>query len=186
MVAIRVSHLRHPLDRIAVIHTLGPKHTNCEQAATEWFNRRHRYGRVELHSTLEEAVSTIRGRSDAALLGCVVYPDLHKIVFKNLDWLTLADVFIMPTFHMVLAARAEAEAINSAASHPAPSGLIPDHVPTRCLVNSNAEAALVCAAGQVDACITTLPAAVQNSLTVVRDFGPVPMGFTIHVPVVSE
>jgi hypothetical protein len=49
------------------------------------------------------------------------------------------------------------------------------------LVASNARAALDCASGQVDGCITTLPAMESNGLELLRDFGPVAMAFTVHV-----
>ena len=49
------------------------------------------------------------------------------------------------------------------------------------LVSSNSQAAATCAAGETDACVTTAPAARRFGLEVVRDYGPVPMGFTIHV-----
>ena len=51
------------------------------------------------------------------------------------------------------------------------------------LVTSNARAAQLCAEGRVDACITTQPAAEQHGLQVLKDFGPVPMDFTLHVPI---
>lgn len=45
--------------RVAVLHTLGPTGTNCEAAAHAWFRRQGGVGRVELHSTLEQAVERI-------------------------------------------------------------------------------------------------------------------------------
>lgn len=68
------------------------------------------------------------------------------------------------------------------ATHPAPSGLAYDFTVSKNikLVNSNSQAALQCSKGLSDACITTLPAAQKYSLKVIKDFGEVPMGFTIH------
>lgn len=174
-----------PLSDIRVLHTLGPTGTNCEAAAKLWFGNRGIDGEVVLHPTLEEA-ATVMGRAPhAALLGCVVYPDLHTLVFSNLEQFSLADLFIMPTHDMVLASRTgEAPAVVS--THPAPQRLIPDElVPggvQRRLVNSNAQAALDCVRGLSDGCITTLIAAEQHDLAIVRNYGPVPMGFSIHVP----
>lgn len=168
------------LSKVAVLHTLGPTGTNCEAAAYAWFRRQGGVGRVELHSTLEQAVERMPEDDTHALLGCVVYPELHTLVFSNLDRLALADCFIFPTFNMLLARRPDVMQVRSVASHPAPKHLVPAGLEVH-LVNSNAQAALDCAGGIVDACITTLPAAQRHGLQIVNDHGPVPMGFTIHV-----
>ncbi len=168
------------LSKVAVLHTLGPTGTNCEAAAHAWFKRRGNIGRVYLHSTLEQAVEEMPEDDTHALLGCVVYPDLHTLVFSNLGRLALADCFIFPTFNMLLAQRPGVPSVRSVATHPAPRHLVPAGLDVS-LVNSNAQAALDCANGIVDACITTLPAAQRNGLQIVNDHGPVPMGFTIHV-----
>lgn len=170
----------HALQKITHLHTLGPSGTNCERAAKEWFARREMIGNVVLHSTLESTIDVMPFDGSAALLGCVVYPDLHTLVFGNLERMVLADVFITPTFNMVLAAR-DPRALATVSSHPAPQHLVPGSA-TTALTSSNSQAALDCAAGRTDGCITTLPAAQRNGLTVVHDFGPVPMGFTIHIP----
>lgn len=67
--------------RVAVLHTLGPTGTNCEAAAHAWFRRQGGVGRVELHSTLEQAVERMPEDDTHALLSCVVYPELHTLVF---------------------------------------------------------------------------------------------------------
>ncbi|RCG26205.1 hypothetical protein DQ384_29995 [Sphaerisporangium album] len=165
------------------LHTLGPTGTNCEAAARHWLRSRGADDtRVELHPTLEDAVTAVLADPDrSALLACVVYPDLHNIVFGNLDSLALRDCFVMPTHSMVLASRG-GEAPRTVASHAAPVSLI-DHMDVRIrLVDSNAQAALDCAAGEVDACVTTSVAAEAAGLTVLKDFGPVPMGFSVHAP----
>lgn len=168
------------LSKVVVLHTLGPTGTNCEAAAHAWFKRRGSVGSVYLHSTLEQAVENMPEDDTHALLGCVVYPDLHTLVFSNLGRLSLADSFIFPTFNMLLAQRPGVASLRSVATHPAPRHLVPAGLDVS-LVNSNAQAALDCANGIVDACITTLPAAQRNGLQIVNDHGPVPMGFTIHV-----
>jgi hypothetical protein len=48
-------------------------------------------------------------------------------------------------------------------------------------VNSNAQAAADCATNKTDGCITTLPCAEKYGLYVIKDYGQIPMGFTIHV-----
>lgn len=172
------------LDAVTDIYTLGPTGTNCEHAAHTWFTQRNRTGRVHLCPTLETAAERLPYDGTAALLGCVVYPDLHYLVFQNLHRLTLADQFIIPTHRMVLAAR-DTRAPLTVATHPAPQSLVPEGL-TRVLTTSNARAAQECADGSVDACVTTLPAAQSHRLRVITDFGPVPMGFTIHLPTPAQ
>jgi prephenate dehydratase len=168
------------LAEVKLIRTLGPRGTNCEMAAQVWFRNRGIDGEVTLHPTLEEAVERLKNDKDAALLACAVYPDLHKLVFSNLSWLALADSFIIPTYNMLLASRG-AEQPRTVATHPAPQGLVPGDAEIT-LVTSNAQAASDCAQGLVEGCITTQPAAEQYGLRILRDFGPVPMDFTIHLP----
>lgn len=170
------------LDSITELHTLGPAGTNCEAAAHHWFALRDRPARVVLHPTLEQGLEAMDGVPGAALLGCAVYPDLHTLVFSNLQRLALADSFLMPTFAMVLAARDPGLRPATVATHPAPQGLVPPGA-VRTLVDSNAAAAIACAEGRVEGCITTAKAAAAHGLTILWSAGPVPMVFTIHAPI---
>ncbi len=183
-----ITNRRHSgaLHRITRIHTLGPEGTNCEAAAKSWLMARGGAGEVVLHATLEEAVPAVVEDPAAALLGCVVYPDLHKLVFGNLHSLVLADCFVVPTHRMVLAARPDAPSPSVVATHPAPESLIPTEIAERRFVSSNVVAALSCARGEVDGCITTEVAAKRLKLQILRDFGAIEMGFTIHVPLRKE
>jgi prephenate dehydratase len=165
---------------VRLIRTLGPHGTNCERAAHFWFRNRMVDGEVVLHPTLEDGVKHLKRQDRCALLACAVYPDLHTLVFSNLEWLALADSFIIPTHNMLLASRGR-DNPTTVATHPAPKGLVPQGAEI-ILVTSNAQAARDCADGRVDACITTQPAAEQHGLHILKDFGPVPMDFTIHLP----
>ncbi|TKC86268.1 hypothetical protein FAZ69_20655 [Trinickia terrae] len=170
------------------IHTLGPAGTNCEKAARLYLDRRGMDGQVLLYETLEKAADEMRSTQtpDDLLLGCIVYPYLHELVFRNHHWMKLVDCFVMDTYDMVFASRfADVSRIANIGSHPAPvdllagvTGLSPALKPT--LVTSNAEAARLCAAGQFDGCISTRIAAERAGLKVLENFGPVPMGFSIH------
>lgn len=171
------------LNKIQSIHTLGPKNTNCESAAKEWFHRHDvKEGKVFLYNTLEEALENMPKTQENALLGCVVYPYLHNLVFNNLNTLEISDLFIHNTYDMVLASRFDdISSIKTVATHPAPSSLLDKFENIEAvIVNSNSRAALDCKAGVVDSCITTLRAAVEQGLNVLDNFGPVPMGFSIH------
>ncbi len=168
------------LEAVTTIHTLGPNGTNCEAAARHWLARRGRVGGVVLHPTLEDGQASMPLVRGHALLGCAVYPDLHRLVFDHLDRMVLADCFIMPTHPMVLAARRPGVP-GSVASHPAPAGLAPAAT-VLISADSNAHAAAICAEGGAEACVTTLVAARARGLVVIHSFGPVPMAFTLHLP----
>ncbi len=168
-------------ETIKLIRTLGPAGTNCEAAARHYRRERGLNADVALHATLEEAIEKVIVEPGSALLGCVVYPDLHQLVFPYLGRMVLADLFLFDTFNMVFAAREADAEIRSVATHPAPRALVSEGFEVH-LVTSNSEAARLCRSGEMDACITTLAAARQEGLTVIRDHGAVPMGFTIHVP----
>lgn len=170
------------LDGIRVIHTLGPAGTNLEMAANHWFSTRGRSPEVRLHRTLESAIPGLSDDGHEALLACAVYPDLHSLVFENLGLLAMVDSFILPTYDMVFATRADTTQVRTVVSHPAPQSLVrraaPGVAPT--LVTSNSQAARDCAQGAADACITTSKAAADHGLQIRQDFGPVPMVYTLH------
>ncbi|MBL1090958.1 MULTISPECIES: prephenate dehydratase domain-containing protein [Streptomyces] len=170
-------------DRRLQVHTLGPTGTNCEAAAHYYLKQHnHKQSSVVLHDTLENAVDGVMANpADSLLLGCVVYPKLNEIVFRNLKSMSLQECFVMPTHRMVLAAR-DRSPVRTVLSHPAPVNLIEDRDYDIRLVTSNAAAALECSTGGADACITTSVAADANNLEILEDFGPVQMGFSIHVP----
>ncbi|MFD3522127.1 bacilysin biosynthesis protein BacA [Streptomyces sp. NPDC058653] len=165
------------------VHTLGPTGTNCEAAAHYYLQERgYKPGNVVLYDTLESAVDGVMASpDDSVLLGCVVYPKLNEIVFRNLGSMSLHECFMMPTHRMVFAAR-DRSPIRTVLSHPAPIGLIEDRGYDVRFVTSNAAAALECSTGGADACITTSVAAEANHLGILEDFGPVQMGFSIHTP----
>jgi hypothetical protein len=165
------------------LHTLGPPGTNCEAAAHFYLRQRgDQAGDVLLYETLEKAVvGMLADPRDSALLGCVVYPQLNEIVFRNLAAMSLRDCFVMPTYPMVLASRDDAP-VSTVISHPAPVHLLDGRNVTIILANSNSAAAIACASGKSDACITTSVAAEAWNLRILEDFGPVPMGFSIHAP----
>jgi hypothetical protein len=177
------SSLANARSKIEVIHTLGPLGTNLAGAALIWLQRNAAAvsdldKNVILHSTVEDAVANMPENDKHGLMTCAVYPLLHDLVFKNIVKLQFIDSFIYPTFSMVLASVSGLRPLK-VATHPAPSSLVPKNAET-IFVNSNSQAALDCAAGLVDGCITTAAAATMHELKVVTDFGPVPMVFTLH------
>jgi prephenate dehydratase len=170
-------------DRRLQIHTLGPTGTNCEAAAFHYLEQNnHKQGSVVLYDTLESAIDGVMDNpADSVLLGCVVYPKLHEIVFKNLKSMSLHECFMLATHPMVLAGL-DAGPVQKVLSHPAPVNLIEGRGYDIRFVTSNAAAARECAGGAADACITTSIAAKANDLKILEDFGEIQMGFSIHVP----
>ena len=169
------------------IHTLGPNGTNCERAAREYMLRNGQLGEIQLHDTLEIAlIECLKSTHNSVLLGCVVYPKLHEIVFENLGVLDMVDCFVMDTYDMVLASSKKSIAqIATVCSHPAPQHLVKEALGSSesvqlTLVNSNSQASRLCANGEFDACISTKEAAVADGLNVLKNFGAVPMGFSVH------
>jgi prephenate dehydratase len=165
------------------IHTLGPSGTNCEAAANSYLEKKGAKGKICLHETLEKAVIEIEHNENSMLLGCVVYPELHTLVFSNLTKLKLVECFVFPTLNMVLASGNGKS--GSVSSHPAPKNLIPEYINEIKMVNSNSQAAINCYKGITDACITTITAAKKYNLEILEDFGKIPMGFTIHAPILN-
>ncbi|MEU6895336.1 bacilysin biosynthesis protein BacA [Streptomyces sp. NPDC046557] len=178
--------MRHTIgpDHVRHLHTLGPHGTNLEAASHEWLRRRGIDGTVDLHSSLESALDAVPSDGQHALTACAVYPALHTLVFGNLHRLRMIDSFVMPTHNMVLATTGTPRP-RTVASHPAPTRLIPQGADV-VEVLSNSQAAIDCASGLVDGCITTIVAARARQLRVVQDFGPVPMVFTVHQVCAAE
>ncbi len=168
-------------NKITKILTLGPTGTNCEAAAHHYLKLNGIDAEVELFSTLEEAAELVAGNDKGyALLGCIVYPDLHNLCFPFLGKLKLQDVFLFDTFNMMLASCEEHTEIHKVATHPAPQSLVPTEY-KKVFSNSNTHAALMCKNGEADACITTSKSVENEQLHVIKDFGAVPMGFSLHV-----
>ncbi|MGL5825295.1 MAG: hypothetical protein ACRCYU_10835 [Nocardioides sp.] len=167
--------------RIDTIHTLGPAGTNLERAAHYWFAQAGRPGTVELHDEVEDGLDRMSYDGAQAILACAVYPRLHDLVFQNLHRLVMVDSFILDTYNMVLAAHNPKRTVRTVVSHPAPSALVSSFEVS--LTSSNSRAARQCADGHFDACLTTEKAAVEANLVITRDFGPVPMVFTVHLGV---
>jgi prephenate dehydratase len=174
------------LSCIGVIHTLGPSGTNLEMAAHHWFRVAGREGEVRLHKTLESALPLMAVDGTHGLLACAVYPYLHSLVFENLARLRMVDSFVLPTYDMVLATRPETseDEVVTVASHPAPQSLASSDYKI-VLMTSNSQAAKECARGALDACVTTSKAADEHHLLVRRNFGPVPMVYTLHQAIAS-
>lgn len=162
------------------LFTLGPDKTNCQAAAYHYLKAKNILGEVKLFNTLEEATEKITNEDNSHLLSCIAYPDLHKIVFRNLSKLRLVDSLIFNTIPMVLACNKNSNR-DTIITHPAPIDLInKKEFKIIELANSNSNAAVECSKGRYDCCITTLTAAKKHNLKIIENFGEIPMGFALH------
>ena len=171
---------RSAIRHVRSLHTLGPEGTNCALAARRWFKGQGRDGEVVLYPTFEDAARGALATVGGALVAAAAYPELNTLIYSHLDGLFVADSMVMATHRMVLARRPGTGQPVTVASHPAPVALLDDGMVVA-LVASNSQAAIECAGGRVDACITTDAAMELHGLELVRDFGPVAMAFTVHV-----
>lgn len=167
------------------IFTLGPEGTNCEKAAFYWCLEKQIYNNnVFLYPTLEVALDNLLANGNGVLLGCIVYPKLHSLVFDNLNTIYLDETFTMQLHDMVISKRRglEIDQIRTISSHPAPVSLKNKTFSNTGIVkaNSNSEAALQCAMGETDACVTTGYSSNMHGLEVVERYSGIQMGFTIH------
>ncbi|MGH2689982.1 MAG: hypothetical protein ACRDKW_14430 [Actinomycetota bacterium] len=177
----------HPaLGRITTLHTLGPPGTNCELAAYRWFDRVGTSGGVVLYPTLEAAADRVVDSSSGALIVCSAYPELHTLIYSRLGQLRMVDCIMASTHNMVIARRRGTRNLESISVHHAPAAPVPDTFRTRLPATSNSAAARSCRIGAADACITTMPAAIREALEITHDFGPIVLGFSVHIAIHAE
>ena len=177
------------MQAIDLIHTLGPAGTNCEAAARHWLEQSNIVGfsaverSVILHRTLEDAADAMMVDKNSALLTPIAYPQLGDLIYSNIGRFQIIDTFIIPTYEMVLASNCSAYP-RVISLHPAPTKLLGDQFKKR-FVESNVIAAIDCSHKKSDGCITTRDVAVKYNLRVVKSFGRVIMGFSLHASTVE-
>lgn len=172
---------------IRFVHTLGPSGTNSEKAALEWRRWNGILCEIALHETIDVALDAVFARpKESALIACIVYPRLHEVVFQNLHRLRITGCFMCTTHRMLLAQRTPDQVVNTIAAHPATKDLLSGLPFDIKWATSNVTAAKMCREGTVDACITTEAGLNEFHLIKVRDFGEVPMGFSIHQPIIDQ
>jgi len=185
--------LRSPQISQIKCFALGPCGTNIEQASRKWLKETgiDSKSTVELGETPEQCVEMARLVKDEGEISifwtCAVYYNLFKLFFENPDTLPFFITFEMLLDEMQLATRKEliSQVVDARipegwkiASHPSPAPLV-RYVNGRSLLQttSNAQAALLCATGQVEACVTTQKAKEIHGLETIHIFGSPPMVF---------
>src|SRR3989338_6561741 len=139
--------------RRVVNFVLGPEGTNMQQACKAWIRWSGIVAKAEimLCPTPEDSLAQARLVTEKGVVPffwtCAVYfrlkEELHRQEWNG-GW--------------------------RIASHPSPSPLV-DGLGPVVKTTSNAQAALMCARGEVEACITTAQAAKIHGLTMVHEFG---------------
>lgn len=171
---------------------LGPEGTNIAHAARRWI-KKMRVGRkaeVLLCNTPEESIEAAEAVTQPGVLAvfwtCAVYYREHEVFFRNPETFPFFTQQVMPLDEMQLATRPElcdqADAGGMTAawrilSHPSPAPLLAALPCSVTRANSNAEAAVRCRAGEVEACVTTETARALNGLVTLHSFGSPNMVF---------
>jgi hypothetical protein len=171
---------------------LGPEGTNILQACGRWTIRmqiEHKAHTI-LCDTPEHSIAAARQLTEPSTLGvfwtCAVYSREMEVFFRNADTLPFFTQETMALDKMQLATRPALAAELKGpyvpcawriAVHSSPAALLDPHHRNVVLVNSNAVAAIDCAAGRVEACITTESARRRHGLTSLHCFGSPEMVF---------
>jgi len=176
---------------------LGPRGTNIHLAATTWAQRAGCAAKVQtvFCSTPEESIRYARQVDEAGVVAmfwtCAVYTRENDIFFGNPDTSPFAVRQIMRLDRMQLAASPSlAQAIQDQvlpphwriACHPAPAALLKDLPNPVVPVDSNAQAAIDCASGRTELCVTTETARDISRLATLHSFGSPPMVFFGGLP----
>lgn len=167
---------------------LGPAGTNMEQSYKAWIqkNRIQDKSEIVLCPTPEDSLAQARTVTEIGTVPlfwtCAVYYKLNELFFNNPDTYPFVFHFYFTLDNMQLCVRTELASLEwgsgwRIASHPSPAPLVRGLESEVVLTTSNAQAALMCASGQVEACITTQQAARIHGLATVHEFGSPTMVF---------
>jgi len=182
--------LRSPIIQSVRSYALGPEGTNIMQAASRWHDEMGVAEKADLIpcETPEQAVLRTRETIEPGVLGvywtCAVFVRENKVFFDNPDTLPFVFQQAMQLDDMQLATRPELlddfdslPADWRILSHPSPAPLVRQLGCSVINVNSNADAAMRCAAGEGEACITTESARKIHGLLKLHSFGSPEMVF---------
>jgi len=173
-------------------YALGPQGTNIIRAATAWHAKMGIANKATVIpcSTVEESVVLTRANKSEGCLSvfwtCAVYFRENEVFFENPDMLPFVFEQILPLDEMQLACELKlARELESAAvrpewrilSHPSPAPLVKSLGWKVIEARSNADAAVRCAAGEAEACVTTEDARQRYGLVTLHAFGSPPMLF---------
>ncbi|MEW6618545.1 MAG: hypothetical protein AB1422_04240 [bacterium] len=172
--------LRHCDVEEIIFFVLGPNGTHINMAANEWAKKINVFNKSVFHfvETLEIAVLKAKEVVDVHRLPifvtCAVYDKLNKLFFGNPDCYFFLHHHYMRLDNIQLSARKKVDIIPPEwiiASHPSPKFLV-THLPNRIIeTSSNSKAAILCAEGKVDCCITNETSKNLYNLETIFHFG---------------
>jgi hypothetical protein len=173
-------------------YALGPDGTNIIRAATQWhveMSIAHKATVIPC-STVEESIMLTRANNSNGCLSifwtCAVYFRENQVFFENPDLLPFTFWQILPLDEMQLACppalAAEFESATVCAgwrilTHLSPAPLVKSLGCEVIEARSNADAAVRCAAGEAEACVTTEAARLRYGLSKLHGFGSPDMFF---------
>lgn len=160
------------------VSTLGPIHTNSYYAAKMFIKQKKLGDEPILSDTPEASFSLLLENKVQYCVVCNLYPKIHKLYLPNLDQVTASDVFIYFA-SMGLFKRNGVTTINTVACTLTSTAFLRDDRFESVIVNSNAEAAIFCEKGKVDAAVATTIAAEKSNLLRVIDFGSFAVPYTV-------
>lgn len=177
---------------------LGPVGTNINQAAHRWAMRMGITDKViyQLRASSDGSDPVMPYAREARQVQipgvlpmfwtCAVYFDLNKLFFLNPDTgpLYVSEIMNLDSMRLCVRPDMASEIVDGVipttwriAAHPSPTPLL-SNLPNRVLRSgSNASAAKSCAAGEVQACVTTESGQDISGLAAVHVFGSPPMVF---------
>lgn len=170
-----------------IIFVLGPSGNNIEQAAKQWAKNLNLTEKSEFiycntpTEELERALQINDPETFPIFVLCAVYNKLNELYFTYEDCYFFMHHYYMPLDEMQLVARKAVKEVPTEwtiASHPSPMPLLQSLKNKIVEAYSNAHAAMLCAEGFVDACITTEKARKIYSLERIHSFGSPIMLFT--------
>ena len=166
-----------------IIATLGPQGTCSSQAARYFIDNFLEYGEVNLYATFEEGIELLKKKEVDYVVIPSAYRRIADIIFDDLEFIEIQNVFKFPTPRLVLASKNKNTEIKRLATHSSPYSLLKtDFSDTKFVeAKSNSDAAEIVLNNQADACITTIICAENNRFYVIRDFGVIQMGWNVFI-----
>lgn len=162
------------------ISTLGPAKTNSHFAAKAYMDSQGISGEPLLCQTAEDSFEALLSDVAQGCVVCNLYPDIHKLYIPHLHEVTVCDVFINAA-RMGLYKRVGVASVETVACPITSTVFVRGESFKVVVCASNAEAAAMCKAGNVDAAISTTDAANDNNLSPVRQYAAFAVPYSVFM-----
>ena len=163
-----------------IITTLGPEGTCSENAAKTFILNKGVKAEILLKESFEDCIASLKNKNADIVIVPSAFKELNELIFRNLGKIEITESFVLNTPALVFAKK-DSKTIKKIATHPSPLILLEKVAPKSkiILTNSNSISALKVAGEEADACITTEIAAKNNNLSIIKNFGKVPMTWNV-------